>query len=90
MRVKPAIEGKKVCCGSGSLWICIILRSRIQIRIKAKSRIRIRIRVNSWVRIRINIKIQELWRLKKEPWRAMYAHNKAVEIQMKRGGYAGQ
>ncbi len=51
--------------GSESAWICIVLGSwiRIRDRIGVKSWIRI------WVRIRIKTKIQELSRLKMEPWR---------------------
>ncbi len=31
------------------------------------------------IRIRIKAKIQGLWRLRMEPWRAIYAHNRGVE-----------
>jgi hypothetical protein len=49
-----------------------ILGSRIRIRIRD------RIRVKSWIRIRMKVKIQELKRLKMEPWRAA-EHNGVVE-----------
>ncbi len=42
-------------------------------------RIRICIVLGSWIRIRIRVKIQELKRLKIEPWRAVDAHNVGVE-----------
>jgi hypothetical protein len=43
--------------------------------------IHIRIGVKSWIRIRIKVKIQELLRLKKEPWRAVDAQNGGAEAQ---------
>jgi hypothetical protein len=51
---------------SGSAWIRIILGSWIRISIRAKS----------WIRVLIQVNIQELYRLKMEPWRAVDAHNR--------------
>jgi len=59
-------------CGSGTAWFNFILGSLIRIRIKVKRRIR----------IRIKIKIQELWRLKMGPWRAVDAHNEVGASKM--------
>jgi hypothetical protein len=40
-------------------------------------------RVKSWIRIwiRIIVKIKELWRLKREPWRALDPHNRDIEAR---------
>jgi hypothetical protein len=60
--------------------IRILLGSRIRIRIRAKLWIWIRIKIKSRIRIRLRIrikfKIQELWGLSVEPWRA---HNETIE-----------
>ncbi len=42
---------------------------------------RIRILLGSWIVIHIKFKIQELYRFKIEPWKAVYAHNWGVEAQ---------
>jgi hypothetical protein len=54
---------------------------RIKIRIVFGSWIRIRIRMISWIPIRMKVKIQEISRLKMEPWRAADAQNGSVEAQ---------
>jgi hypothetical protein len=36
------------------------------------------IRVKYWIRIRIEVKIQEMFRLKMEPWRAVETQNGAM------------
>jgi hypothetical protein len=47
---------------------------RIRIRIRVKRWIQTCIKIKSRIRIRIKVKIQELWRLKMEPWRTEDAH----------------
>jgi hypothetical protein len=54
------------------------MRIRIRIVFASWIRIQIRIGVKSWIRIRITFKIQKLYRLKQEPWRAMVAHNEGL------------
>jgi hypothetical protein len=49
--------------------------------LKAGMQIRIRSIEESWIRIRIKVKIQELWRLKREPWRAADAGKGGVKAQ---------
>jgi hypothetical protein len=44
----------------------------------ARLQIRVRIRVKSWMRNCIKVKIQERWRLKMDPWRAMDTHNSRI------------
>jgi hypothetical protein len=46
--------------------------------------IRIRIIFESCIRIRNKVKIQQLYGLKIEPWRAVYAHNEGLEAQSKK------
>jgi hypothetical protein len=43
--------------------------------------IRVCIIFGSWIRIRIKVKIQELQRLKMEPWKTVDAHNEDMEAQ---------
>ncbi len=52
---------------------------KIRIRIRVKSRTKIRIQVKRWIRNRIKFKIQELWRLKIEPCKAVDAHNRGLK-----------
>jgi hypothetical protein len=54
---------------------------QIRILIILGSWIRIRIREKSWIRIRIKVEIQELQRLKKEPWWAADADKRDVRAQ---------
>jgi hypothetical protein len=76
------------CCVSGSAWIGFVLGSRIRITFKVKSRmVPIRIRVKSRIRIRLKAKIQDLRRLKREPWRAVDAHNGGSKWRL--GGSVG-
>ncbi len=60
-----------------------ILKAGLQIRIRIilGSWIRIRIRVKSWIRIRIKVEIQELQRLKKDPWWAADTDKRGVRAQ---------
>ncbi len=44
-----------------------------------QSESQVRIKIKSRIRIRIKVEIQELWRLKMEPWRAVEAHNGGVD-----------
>ncbi len=73
--------------GPGDRRVCIrifsILKAGLQIRILIilGSWIRIRIREKSWIRIRIKVEIQELQRLKKEPWWAADADKRDVRAQ---------
>jgi hypothetical protein len=61
----------EVCCGSG--WIRIILVGRIRICVG------VRFKVINRIRISFKVKIQELRRLKMEPWRrAVDAYNGGV------------
>jgi hypothetical protein len=54
-------------------------------KLKSMQKIRIRTILGSWIRIRIKVKvritlkIQEWYRLKMEPWRAVDADNAGVE-----------
>jgi hypothetical protein len=59
---------------------------RIKIRIVFGSWIRIRIRKESWIRIRMKVKIQELSRLKIEPWRDADAKNRGLEEGLQASG----
>ncbi len=46
--------------------------------------IRIRIILGSLIRIPTEVKIQQIWRVKLEPWRAVGAHNEGLEWSLGR------
>jgi hypothetical protein len=68
-------SGSATLSGAIASCICVpcllemgCLKLGLRIRMIFGSCIRIRVRVISWIRIRIIVKIQELYRLKAEPW----------------------
>jgi hypothetical protein len=64
-----------------STCFCLSYKPVLRIRIRIILGSRIHIKVKSRIRIRIEVKIQELWRLKMKPRRAIDSHNGGVETQ---------
>ncbi len=72
---RPKMESWRLRMESWRVYRPVVADSHTLMR----RRIRIRIRVKKWIRIRIKSRKSE--RLKKEPWRAVEAHNGGLETQ---------